>query len=174
VQINEKHFDGERYLEEVVISKCSMKCCVGRPHCCRSSSWMGAVWLRSMALPSAFCVFSSPVLQMSSPDSKGPYFNILYLCRSEGKMAQAAVRNRSHISNDAFMLSSSQAQVNLACKPCSPWPMSCNLAVGSGNSPLGDFALLFLSCKLACWYLRHPAADPEGFGVEGAEGCDDV
>lgn len=38
--------------------------------------------------------FSPPVLQVPSPDSKGPDFNIFYLCRSEGEMAQAVMLNR--------------------------------------------------------------------------------
>lgn len=31
MQINEKDFDGKRYLEEVIMGKCSLKFSVGRP-----------------------------------------------------------------------------------------------------------------------------------------------
>lgn len=96
VQINEKYFDGKTYLDEVVMSKCSTKCSVGRPQCTAGPLPFvprDVCWLWSVGLSCAFCVFSSPVLQMSSPDHKGLYFNIFYLCRNDGKIIQAVILN---------------------------------------------------------------------------------
>lgn len=64
--------------------------------------------------------------------------------------------------------------MNLACKPCSPWPRNSDLDMDSGSPAPGDFSLLFLSYKPVYWYLHNPAVDAERSGVERAEGCDDI
>lgn len=65
------------------------------------------------------------------------------------------------------MLSSSEVQMNLACKPCSPWPMNSDLDVGSGSPSPGDFSLLFLSCKRHTGIYIIPLWTQKGLGLRG-------
>lgn len=84
-------------LEEAVMSKCSMKCSVGKPQCMagtRPFISLYGCWLWTVALACPFCIFSSPVWQMSSPDCEGPYFDLVYLGGNEREVAQAATLNR--------------------------------------------------------------------------------